>query len=62
MKKMITTIILMLTLLTTGYTQPPPPNPKPIPIDGGLLVLLLGGLFLGGKEVYIHEKKKDNKK
>ncbi len=62
MKKIATTIFLMLTFLAIGYTQPPPPTPQPIPIDGGLFALLLGGLFLGGREVYLHEKKKDNKK
>ncbi len=60
MKKIIVTLILTIVFVSLGFSQPPPPNPQPIPIDGGLLFLLLSGIFLGGKEVYMHEKK--NKK
>ena len=59
MKKIIVTLIITIVFVSIGFSQPPPPNPQPIPIDGGLLFLLLGGIFLGGREVYIHEKKKD---
>ncbi len=58
MKKVLLTLILTIVFISIGFSQPPPPNPQPIPIDGGLLVLLLGGIFLGGREVYVHEKNK----
>ena len=56
MKKLILTAIIIVIFVTIGYTQPPPPDPQPIPIDGGLFALILGGIFLGGREVYLHEK------
>ncbi len=54
----IALIAIMLLLAIIGQTQPPPPPPEPIPIDGGLFALLLGGIILGGREVYLHEKRK----
>ncbi len=58
MKKLFLTFLALIIFASIGFSQPPPPPPEPIPIDGGLLFLLLGGLFLGGREVYMHEKKK----
>ena len=61
MKKLLVTMILMLVVIYIGQAQPPPPPPTDVPIDGGLFTLLLGGIFLGGREVYMHEKKKRKK-
>ncbi len=61
MKKLLATVILLLVLIYIGQAQPPPPAATDIPIDGGLFTLLLGGIFLGGREIYIHEKKKRKK-
>ncbi len=58
MKKFLATIVLLVALIFIGQAQPPPPPPEPIPIDGGLFALLIGGIILGGREVYMHEKKK----
>jgi len=58
MKKLILTILSLLIFVTISFSQPPPPDPQPIPIDGGLFILLLVGIFLGGREIYLHEKKK----
>ncbi len=61
MKKFLVTMILLLVLIYIGQAQPPPPAATDIPIDGGLFTLLLSGIFLGGREVYLHEKKKRKK-
>lgn len=58
MKKLVLTILSLLIFVTISFSQPPPPDPQPIPIDGGLFTLLLAGIFLGGREIYLHEKKK----
>lgn len=36
--------------------QPPPPPPKPIPLDGGIFTLILGGLFILAKKVFSIKK------
>ena len=61
MKKFILTFVILTVTLAIGYTQPPPAPAQPIPIDGGLFTLLLGGIILGGREIYLHEKKKNQK-
>ena len=63
MKKII--ILLLLFLLSPffmmhGISQPPPPNPTPIPIDGGLLFLLVSGIIYGGKKFYTKIKEENN--
>ncbi len=62
MKKFLALIVLLLVFIYVGQAQPPPPTPEPIPIDGGLFALLIGGVILGGREVYMHEKKKKKHK
>ncbi|MGK7392914.1 MAG: PID-CTERM protein-sorting domain-containing protein [Candidatus Cyclobacteriaceae bacterium M3_2C_046] len=37
--------------------QPDPPPKEPIPIDGGLIYLILGGLAIGIKKIMDHRKK-----
>ncbi len=54
---LITLLFLALPTLT-ALGQPPPPPPQDIPIDGGLLALLISGLAIGGKKFY---KKKSEK-
>jgi len=62
MKK--TTLILGLTIMfilipvLSAIGQPPPPPPQDIPIDGGLVSLLLGGVALVVKTFF---SKKNNK-
>ena len=38
------------------YSMPPPP-PDPTPIGGGIITLILAGLFLGGYKLYKTRKK-----
>lgn len=51
--KVIILIVLFISLffIEAAIAQPPPPNPKEIPIDGGLGVLLAAGLFYGAKKL-----------
>jgi len=51
------TLILFLFILfplfyQVAIAQPPPPPPQNIPIDGGLLFLLIAGAIYGGKKFY----------
>lgn len=36
----------------SAIAQPPPPPPQDIPIDGGLLALLIAGVVYGGRKFY----------
>ena len=63
MRKILITL-LMLILLTfapqlaeIALAQPPPPPPfQPIPIDGGLGLLLAAGLAYGARKLYKNEE------
>ena len=44
--------------LSTSMGQPPPPPPQDIPIDGGLLALLLIGITYGGRKIFLDEREK----
>lgn len=55
---LLTALIIFPLFLHTAIGQPPPPPPQDIPIDGGLLTLLLAGLAYGGRKIYLDEKKK----
>jgi len=55
-------LIVLPLFMNTVLGQPPPVDPKSIPIDGGLLSLLIAGLIYGGRKIYKEEKmKKMNK-
>lgn len=54
--------IIAPLFINTVIGQPPPPDPVDIPLDGGLLTLLIAGLFYGGRKIYKEEKiKKETK-
>ncbi|MBN2663380.1 MAG: hypothetical protein JXR68_06995 [Bacteroidales bacterium] len=54
--KKFTIVLFILILFPLFYQsaigQPPPPPPQDIPIDGGLLVLLVAGIVYGGRKFY----------
>lgn len=56
MRKVLILLIIFLLapfFVMHGICQPPPPPPPVgIPIDGGLLFLLIGGIVYGGKKFY----------
>ena len=43
------TLAFLLLPVLTAIGQPPPPPPQDIPLDGGLLMLLFGGIGLAIK-------------
>lgn len=46
-------VSLLIVRSAILQTPPPPPTPPPglpVPIDGGIITLLLGGLYLGIKK------------
>ncbi len=60
MRRIFVILILMFAFIISSQivsAQPPPPPPQDIPIDGGLTVLLIGGLLYGAREIYKHDKK-----
>lgn len=62
-KVLILLIIFLFTpfFITHGLCQaPPPPDPVGIPIDGGLLFLLIGGIIYGGRKFYSKVKDEMN--
>lgn len=46
----VTILIVRNAILQTPPPPPTPPPGLPVPIDGGVLVLMLSGLFLGIKK------------
>ena len=53
----VAVVLVGIFLLMQGSTiqSPPPPQPPPVglvPIDGGLVTLIVGGLFLGLKNCF----------
>ena len=61
MKKFILQIgfILLFILVPVMYamSQPPPPPPQDIPIDGGLIFLLIAGIGVAIKQMFFNKKK-----
>ena len=56
MKKLASLLLLLLFPLVmiaqgTGLPSPPPPTPPGLPIDGGLLFLLIAGVAYGVKKI-----------
>ncbi len=52
MKKLASLLLLLLFPLTMIAQGPPPPPPPPgLPIDGGLLFLLIAGMAYGVKKL-----------
>ncbi len=61
MKKILTVLTFFVVFpffIISAIAQPPPPPPQPIPIDGGLLFLLIAGLIYGGRKFYKNNKNK----
>ena len=53
----VAVVLVGIFLLMQGSTiqTPPPPQPPPVglvPIDGGIVMLIFGGLFLGLKKYF----------
>ena len=53
MKKLASLLLLLLfPLIMIAHGPPPPPPPPPgLPIDGGLLFLLIAGIVYGVKKL-----------
>ena len=60
MKKILLLIVFVFFGIGvyTALGQPPPPPPQDIPIDGGLLALLIAGVTFGGVKIYKETKEK----
>jgi len=61
-KKIVASILFVLiSFVCLAQSEPPPPTPPPppgLPIDGGLIVLLVLGLFFGVKSILKFSKQK----
>jgi hypothetical protein len=51
MKKLASLLLLLLFPLIMIAQGPPPPPPPGLPIDGGLLFLLIAGMAYGVKKL-----------
>jgi hypothetical protein len=54
MKKLASLLLLLLfplIMIAQGPPPPPPPPPPGLPIDGGLLFLLIAGIVYGVKKL-----------
>ena len=54
MKKLASLLLLLLfplIMIAQGPPPPPPPPPPGLPIDGGLLFLLIAGIAYGVKKL-----------
>lgn len=62
LKKILTILILMTAFMVapefiqSAIAQPPPPDIQPIPIDGGLGLLLAAGIFYGARKLKNNEE------
>jgi len=52
----IIALVLSPLLVQKVWAQPPPPKPKAIPIDGGLVTLVIAGVAFGAKKLYSQNK------
>lgn len=50
-KKTLLTLFFMCSSLLMVAQGPPPPPPPGLPIDGGIIFLILSGLFYGVKKL-----------
>jgi hypothetical protein len=55
MKKILSTLILT-TLVLVAFAQPGNPN-NPVPLDGGISLLIAAGAAFGAKKIYDARKK-----
>jgi len=55
MKKFLTTLCL-LTVVIVAFAQPGNPN-NPVPLDGGISLLIAAGAAFGAKKIYDIRKK-----
>ena len=66
----VTLLILSPLFIATIYAAGPPPSPPtggggpgcwpppcPIPLDGGISLLIAAGVAYGGKKIYVNHKK-----
>lgn len=54
-KKIFLVVVFILTVSSVFAADPPDPTPPPppgLPIDGGLLILLVAGVLLGSYTIY----------
>jgi len=51
MKQLIISLILLLSFAAICNAQPLPPTENPVPLDGGVLGLLVAGADYGVKKV-----------
>jgi hypothetical protein len=61
MKKSLLTSIFVLGFVCFAqvvFAAPPPPPPAPTPIDGGIALLVAGGISVVAKKAY--DKRKNN--
>jgi hypothetical protein len=49
--KYLITLIFLLTLTAIAHAQPLPPTDNPVPLDGGILALLVAGAAYGAKRL-----------
>ncbi len=57
---LILTIAFILFPVLSAIGQPPPPPPQDIPIDGGLIFLLLSGVGLALRSFFSKKTKRKN--
>jgi hypothetical protein len=55
MKKLVTTLCL-LTIVVVAFAQPGNPN-NPVPLDGGISLLIAAGAAFGAKKIYDIKKR-----
>ena len=55
MKKLVTTLCL-LTIVVVAFAQPVNPN-NPVPLDGGISLLIAAGAAFGAKKIYDIKKR-----
>jgi len=55
---LIIALLFMIAPLfvNTAIGQPPPPPAEPIPLDGGLSILVAAGIAYGARKVYKNQK------
>jgi len=52
-KYILSSIFILVVAVSVAQVPPgvPPPNPKPLPIDGGLLFLVISAILFGIKKL-----------
>jgi hypothetical protein len=59
-KLQLFTIVGMVLTAAFALAAPPPAPPSPVPIDGGLSLLVAGCVGYGAKKIYDKKKKDQN--